>query len=213
MVFWCIICLFICPALLFVVWYITVITITHVMRMAHMHHHSSWFLVCETIRERRRRHHRDHGWPQAADTPSSFFFRTSHPPNYTDATQHAAIPGGPRSRYSGPNERRSADGQTPGTGTLRMGFAQLTTSRSRLARTRHHRRQSSATSEFGDVTEFRCPGPTPSDAASPVCPSRHHAAGYGQLPPGLQRVQHDFHPITMCTSHHHIITYYIARTD
>ena len=76
-----------------------------------------------------------------------------------------------------------------------------------------HRRQSSATSEFGDVTEFRCPGPTPSDAASPVCPSRHHAAGYGQLPPGLQRVQQDFHPITMCTSHHHIITYYIARTD
>ena len=53
--------------------YITVITITHVMRMTHMHHHSSWFLVCETIRERRRRHHRDHGWPQAADTPSSFF--------------------------------------------------------------------------------------------------------------------------------------------
>ena len=53
--------------------HITVITITHVMRMAHMHHHSSWFLVCETIRERRRRHHRDHGWPQAADTPSSFF--------------------------------------------------------------------------------------------------------------------------------------------
>ena len=192
--------------------HITVITITHVMRMTHMHHHSSWFLVCETIRERRRRHHRDHGWPQAADTPSSFF-RTSHPPNYTDATQHAAIPGGPRSRYSGPNERRSADGQTPGTGTLRMGFAQLTTSRSRLARTRHHRRQSSVTSEFGDVTEFRCPGPTPSDAASPVCPSRHHAAGYGQLPPGLQRVQQDFHPITMCTSHHHIITYYIARTD
>ena len=32
-------------------------------------------------------------------------------------------------------------------------------------------------------------------------------------PPGLQRVQHDFHPITMCISHHHIITYYIARTD
>jgi len=57
--------------------HITVITITHVMRMAHMHHHSSWFLVCETIRERRRRHHRDHGWPQAADTPSSFF-RTTH---------------------------------------------------------------------------------------------------------------------------------------
>ena len=53
--------------------HITVITITHVMRMTHMHHHSSWFLVCETIRERRRRHHRDHGWPQAADTPSSFF--------------------------------------------------------------------------------------------------------------------------------------------
>jgi hypothetical protein len=53
--------------------HITVITITHVMRMAHMHHHSSWFLVCETIRERRRRHHRDHEWPQAVDTPSSFF--------------------------------------------------------------------------------------------------------------------------------------------
>ena len=46
-----------------------------------------------------------------------------------------------------------------------------------------------------------------------VRPSRHHAAGYGQLPPGLQRVQHDFHPITMCISHHHIITYYITRTD
>ena len=131
----------------------------------------------------------------------------------TDATQHAAIPGGGRSRYSGPNESRSADGQTPGTGTLRMGFAQLTTSRSRLARARHHRRQSSVTSESGDVTEFRCPGPTPSDAASPVCPSRHHAAGYGQLPPSLQRVQYDFHPITMCISHHHIIAYYIARTD
>jgi hypothetical protein len=54
--------------------YITVITITHVMRMTHMHHHSSWFLVCETIRERRRRHHRVHGWPQAADTPSFLFF-------------------------------------------------------------------------------------------------------------------------------------------
>jgi len=92
-VFWCIICLFICLALLFVVWYITVITITHVMRMTHMRHNSSWFLVCETIRERRRRHHRDHGWLQAADTPLSFF-QTSHSPNYTDATQHAAIPGG-----------------------------------------------------------------------------------------------------------------------
>jgi len=52
-VLWCISCLSICPALLFVVWYITVTTITHVMRMAHMRHHSSWFLVCETIRERR----------------------------------------------------------------------------------------------------------------------------------------------------------------
>jgi len=64
-------------------WYITVITITHVMRMTHMHHHSSWFLVCETIRERRRRHHRDHGWPQAADTPSSFFSDNSQGLTYT----------------------------------------------------------------------------------------------------------------------------------
>ena len=39
---------------------------------------------------------------------------------------------------------------------------------SRLARARHQRRQSSATSEFCDITEFRCPDPTPSDAASPV---------------------------------------------
>ena len=86
------------------------------------------------------------------------------------------------------------------------GFAQLTTSRSRLARTRHHRRQSSVTSEFGDVTEFRCPGPTPSDAASPVCPSRHHKAGYGQLPPGSQRMPLSRLPFkrtaTTISSHH-----------
>lgn len=43
------------------------------MRTTHMHHPSSWFLVCETFHERRRRHPRDHGWPRAADTPSSFF--------------------------------------------------------------------------------------------------------------------------------------------
>jgi len=66
--------------------HITVITITHVMRMAHMHHHSSWFLVCETIRERRRRHHRDHGWPQAADTPSFRFF--GPPTRPTTQTPH-----------------------------------------------------------------------------------------------------------------------------
>ena len=57
-------------------------------------------------------------------------------------------------------------------------------SRTRLARTRHHRRQSSIIPEFWGVAEFRCPGPTPSNAASPVFPSRHHTAGYGQLPPG-----------------------------
>ena len=125
--------------------HITVITITHVMRMAHMHHHSSWFLVCETIRERRRRHHRDHGWPQAADTPSSFFF--GPPTRPTTQTPHDTQQsrGGAKSRYSGPNESRSADGHAPGTGALRMGFAQLTSSRSRLARARHHRRQSSVT--------------------------------------------------------------------
>ena len=140
--------------------------------------------------------------------PLLLFGPPTHP---TTQTPHKhAIPGGQESRCSGP---KSPVRDRPGSGTRFLGFAQLTTSRSRLARTRHHRRQSSVTSEFGDVTEFRCPGPTPSDAASPVCPSRHHAAGYGQLPPGLQRVQQDFHPITMCTSHHHIITYYIARTD
>ena len=173
------------------------------------------FFVCETFRERRRRHHRDHGWPQAADTPSSFF--SDLPPaqqHSSDATHNMQRSrGGPRLRYSGPNESRGADGQDQSTGTLRVGFAQLTTNRSRLARARHHQRQSSVTSEWYDAAEFRCPGPTPSDAASPVCPSRHHAAGYGQLPPGLQRVQHGVHPITLYTPHHHIITYYIARTD
>ena len=33
--------------------------------------------------------------------------------------------------------------------------------------------------------------------------------GYGQLPPGLQRVQHGFHSITVCTSHH---TPHITKT-
>ena len=64
---------------------------------------------------------------------------------------------------------------------------------------------------FFDVTEFWCPGPTPSDAASPVCPSRHHTAGYGQLLPGLHRAQHGFPPITICTSHHHITAYFTSR--
>ena len=40
-----------------------------------------------------------------------------------------------------------------------------------------------------------------------------HTAGYGQLPPGLQRVQHGFYPLTTFTPLHHIITYHIARTD
>jgi len=173
----------------------------------HYHHHHQWHTITTTTIHSHHHHacdaHDAYASPrimvscvrnisrQAAAAPSRpwmatsrrhplfLFFWTSYPPNYTDATQHAATPGGLRSRYSGPNESRSADGQAPGTGTRRMGFAQLTTSRSRLARTRHHRRQSSATPEFGDVTEFWCPGPTPSDAASPVCPSRHHAAGYG----------------------------------
>ena len=181
--------------------------------MTHMHHPSSWFLVCETFRERRRRHHRDHGWPQAADTPSSFLFRTSHPPNNTDATQHAAIPGGARSRYSGPNESRSADGQAPGTGTLRMGFAQLTTSRSRLARTRHHRRQSSATSEFCGVTEIRCPEPNAERRSLARVPE---PTPHGRLRPITPRFAESatrLSFITICTSHHHIIIYYIARTD
>ena len=71
-----------------------------------MHHPSSWFLVCETFRDRRRRHHRNHGWPQAADTPSSFF-RTSHPPNDTDAPH---------------NTQQSRGGQDRGTpGQMRAG--------------------------------------------------------------------------------------------
>ena len=138
-------------------------------------------------------------------TPHLPFFRTSHPPNNTDATQHAAIPGGrgggPRSWYSGPHESRSADGQAQAARAhlLRVGFAQLTTSQSRLARTRHHRWQSRAILEFCDVAEFRCPGPTPSDdAASPVCPSRHHAAGYGQLPPRFAE------SATRLSSHHDV---------
>ena len=153
--------------------------------------------------------------------PFFLLYRTSHPPNYTDVTQHAATPGGSRSRYSGPNERRSADGQAPGTGTLRMGFAQFTTSRSRLARTRHHRRQSSITSEFGDVIEFRRPGPTPSDAASPVCPSRHHTAGYGQFPPPVCREcntafipsRYSHYTITYYIRLHHYILHSHAPTD
>ena len=117
-------------------------------------------------------------------TPPLLPFRTSHPPYNAHATQHA-IPRGQESRCSGP---KSPVRDRPGSGIRFLGFAQLTTSRSRLARTRHHRRQSNATPEFFGATEFRCPGPTPSDAASPVCPSRHHKAGYGQLPPGSQRM-------------------------
>ena len=52
----------------------------------------------------------------------------------------------------------------------------------------------------------RCPGPTPSDAASPVCPSRHHKAGYGQLPTGSQRTPLSRLPFkrtaTAVSSHH-----------
>ena len=83
------------------------------------------------------------------------------------------------------------------------------------------------TPEFCGVAERRCPGPTPSDVASPVCPSRHHKAGYGgQLPTGLQRMPLSrlpfkravarltgCHPITIFTSQHRTIGYYIAPTD
>ena len=156
-------------------------------------------------------------------TPPILLFRTSHPPYNTHATQHATT-GGQESRCSGSGPK-SPVRDRPGSGTRLLGFAQLTTSRSRLARTRHHRRQSSATPELCGVIEFRCPGPTPSDVASPVCPNRHHKAGYGQLPPGSQRMplsrlpfkrtattissHHDTH----ITSPHHCTLAYIARTD
>ena len=136
-------------------------------------------------------------------TPPLLPFRTSHPPYNAHATQHA-IPRGRELRCSGP---KSPGRDRPGSGIRFLGFAQLTTSRSRLARTRHHRRQSNATPEFFGATEFRCPGPTPSDAASPVCPSRHHKAGYGQLPPGSQRMPLSRLPFfkrtaTTISSHH-----------
>ena len=97
-------------------------------------------------------------------TPPLLLFRTSHPPYNTHVTQHA-IPGGQESRCSGP---KLPVRDRPGSDTRFWGFAQLTASRSRLARTRHHRRQSHVTPEFCGVIEFRCPGPTPSDAASSV---------------------------------------------
>ena len=136
-------------------------------------------------------------------TPPLLPFRTSHPPYNAHATQHA-IPRGRELRCSGP---KSPGRDRPGSGIRFWGFAQLTTSRSRLARARHHRRQSNATPEFFGATEFRCPGPTPSDAASPVCPSRHHKAGYGQLPPGSQRMPLSRLPFfkrtaTTISSHH-----------
>ena len=140
-----------------------------------------------------------------------FLFLFGPPTRPTTQTPHNTQQprGGARSRYSGPNESRSADGQTPGTGTLRMGFAQLTTSRSRLARTRHHRKVVHVTPESCGVTEFGCPGPTPSDAASPVCPSRHHAAGYGQFPPRFAE------SATRLSSHHDVLItpphYYILH--
>ena len=174
----------------------------------HSHHHhacdahgayASSLIMVSCVRNHSREAAAAPPRPQMATSRRHPLFLFFGPPTPNDTQQSRR---GAKPRYSGPNESRSADGHAPGTGTLRMGFAQLTASRSRLARTRHHRRQSSVTSEFGDVAEFWCTGPTPSDAASPVCPSRHHAAGYGQSLPGLQRVQHDFHPITMCTSYH-----------
>ena len=66
-------------------------------------------------------------------TPPLLPFRTSHPPYNTHATQHA-IPRGQESRCSGP---KSPVRDRPGSGIRFLGFAQLTTSRSRLARARH----------------------------------------------------------------------------
>ena len=138
------------------------------------------------------------------------FFRTSHPPNYTDATQHAATPGGPRSRYSGPSESRSANGQTPGTGTLRMGFAQLTTSRSRLARARHHRRQSSVTSEFCDLRCHRIPVPR-SNAERRSLARVPEPTPRGQLRPITPRFAESatrlssHHDVHITSPHHYIL--------
>ena len=52
----------------------------------------------------------------------------------------------------------------------------------------HHHHEICAT------IEFWCPCPKSSDATSPVCPSRHHKAGYGRLPLGLQGAHHNHRP-------------------
>ena len=64
-------------------------------------------LVCETFHDRRRRHHRDLGRSQAADTPSSSF-RTSHPPYNT--TPHNTRSRGVKNRGAPDQNHRFATG-------------------------------------------------------------------------------------------------------
>ena len=169
--------------------------------------------MCETFRDRRRRHHRDHGWPQAADTPSSFF-RTSHPPNNTDAPH---------------NTQQSREAQDRGTpGQMNAGArTAIRQARAHFAWVLRSSRQVGAGSR-GRVTTDGSPAPHQKSVMSqnsgapvqcratqprPCARADTTRPATANYPPGLQRAQHDVHPITVCTSHHHIITYYIARTD
>ena len=176
------------------------------------------FCVCETFsRETVVAPSRPRMITSRRHPPLLFFGPPTRP---TTHTPHNTRSRGITNRGAPDQNRRFATGLARA--HVFWGFAQLTTSRSRLARTRHHRRQSNITPEFCGITEFRCPGPTPSDAASPVCPSRHHKAGYGQLPSGSQRTPLSRLPFkrtaTTISSHHdmHITSLHItshAPTD
>ena len=132
-------------------------------------------------------------------TPPFLLFRTSHPPYNTHATQHA-IPRGRELRCSGP---KSPGRDRPGSGIRFLGFAQLTTSRSRLARTRHHRRspashQNSVMSQnSGAPVQRRATQPRPCARADTTRPA---TANY---PPVCRECNTTFIP-SRCA--HHITT-------
>ena len=197
--------------------HITVITITHVMRMAHMHHHSSWFLVCETIRERRRRHHRDHGWPQAADTPSFLFFGpptrpTTQTPHNTQQSRGAQDRGTPGQMRAGARTARH-QARAHFAWVLRSSRQVGAGSRGRVTTdgSPASHQNSVMSQNSGAPVQRRATQPRPCARADTTRPATANyppvrkeclSRGFPSKEPSQQ-----FHHITICTSsHHHIIS-------
>ena len=167
--------------------------------------------MCETFHDRRRRHHRDHGRSQAADTPSSSF-RTSHPP-YTTTPHNTRSRGGQESRYSG---LKSPVRDRPGSGTrffwvLRSSRQVGAGSRGRVTTdgSPSSHQNSAVSQNAGAPAQRRATQPRPCARADITRPATANSPPVCRECNTRSSFHHDMHITSLHITFAYIITYYI----